>query len=93
MLLATLQQILHVNFEGFNEETTQRFVSGGEVASARATSVSFSRRGSNQTIPFTHLLMNWGQFTDHDLTLSPESGGEGGTEVDRYPLNKSTGTL
>ena len=40
--------------------------------SARVVSESIVRDISKFETPFTHMLMQWGQFLDHDLDLSPE---------------------
>ena len=40
--------------------------------SARLISSTVVRNISQDEIPFTHILMQWGQFLDHDLDLGPE---------------------
>lgn len=40
--------------------------------SARFISSTIIVDKQNEEIPFTHILMQWGQFLDHDLDLSPE---------------------
>ena len=40
--------------------------------SARFISSTVIQDVQNKEIPFTHILMQWGQFLDHDLDLSPE---------------------
>ncbi len=40
--------------------------------SARFVSTNIIRDKPNEELPFTHVLMQWGQFLDHDLDLSPE---------------------
>ena len=43
------------------------------VPSARLISKTISfRNNSDEEQPFTHILMQWGQFLDHDMDLSPE---------------------
>lgn len=50
----------------------------------RRVSLNIHMETSNLSRTHTHMIMNWGQFIDHDITLSPESGGEGGAEVNKY---------
>ena len=40
--------------------------------SARHISSTVILNKTNDEIPFTHILMQWGQFLDHDLDLGPE---------------------
>ncbi len=40
--------------------------------SARIISSTVVRNNRQEEIPFTHILMQWGQFLDHDLDLGPE---------------------
>ena len=40
--------------------------------SARLISTTIVRNRTDDESPFSHLLMQWGQFLDHDLDLSPE---------------------
>ena len=42
------------------------------VPSARLISETVILNISQDELPFTHLLMQWGQFLDHDLDLGPE---------------------
>ncbi len=42
------------------------------VPSARLISETVILNVTQDEIPFTHLLMQWGQFLDHDLDLGPE---------------------
>ena len=45
------------------------------IPSARLISQSVIRDRENNELPFTHILMQWGQFLDHDMDLSPELEG------------------
>lgn len=40
--------------------------------SGRFVSANIVEDRPNEEMPFTHILMQWGQFLDHDLDLSPE---------------------
>ena len=40
--------------------------------SARLVSKAIVTNSSENETPFTHILMQWGQFLDHDLSLGPE---------------------
>ena len=40
--------------------------------SARHISSTVIRNITQDEVPFTHILMQWGQFLDHDLSLGPE---------------------
>ncbi len=40
--------------------------------SPRFISTTIIQNVTNDELPFSHLLMQWGQFLDHDLDLSPE---------------------
>lgn len=40
--------------------------------SPRTVSLNIVRNVTQDELPFTHILMQWGQFLDHDLDLSPE---------------------
>ena len=42
------------------------------IPSARVASANIVFNVSDDEIPITHLLMQWGQFIDHDLDLAPE---------------------
>ena len=58
-----------------SEEARALFDAGPFVPpnpSARHISSTVIRNVSKDEIPFTHILMQWGQFLDHDLDLGPE---------------------
>lgn len=40
--------------------------------SARVVSTTVVRDNNDKETPFTHILMQWGQFLDHDMDLGPE---------------------
>ena len=40
--------------------------------SPRIVSIEVIENRTEEEMPFTHILMQWGQFLDHDLDLSPE---------------------
>ena len=43
------------------------------IPSARSISAAITDRNETaEEMPFTHILMQWGQFLDHDMDLSPE---------------------
>jgi len=49
--------------------------SGNPLPSPRSISSMVHRESSEDTPPFTMLVMQWGQFIDHDLTSTPQSRG------------------
>ncbi|KAF6029143.1 hypothetical protein EB796_012540 [Bugula neritina] len=59
--------------DGINKPRTSPFLSSGSLKSARDVSVAVHETTTIDSTKFTHLLMNYGQFLDHDITLSPEA--------------------
>jgi len=49
--------------------------SGGQLPSPRLISSSIHRQSQADTQQFTMLVMQWGQFIDHDITSTPQSRG------------------
>ncbi|KAF6029146.1 hypothetical protein EB796_012543 [Bugula neritina] len=66
--------------DGVESPTRTFFRSAGDLPSARMVSLVVHETTSNLSNRNSHLLMNFGQFTDHDVTLSPEANAEGGEE-------------
>jgi peroxidase len=50
--------------------------SGRELPSARLVSTQFATETDAPSENYTLLVMQWGQFLDHDLTHTPISRGE-----------------
>ncbi|KAG1674084.1 Chorion peroxidase [Nymphon striatum] len=62
--------------------TTPRFASdGGPLPSARKISSVVSTSGDSPSGAFTHLMMQFGQFLDHDLTLLALSTASNGIRI------------
>ena len=66
---------------GVSDARKQHFHTESKLPHARHVSLSINLIRSNLSTKHNHLLMSFGQFIDHDLTLSPESGAEGGEEA------------
>ena len=49
--------------------------SGNPLPSPRAISTMVHRESSDDTPPFTMMVMQWGQYLDHDLTSTPQTRG------------------
>ena len=71
---------------GINSPTNSQFVSGGPLPTARTVSLNVHVTVSDLSNQHSHLMMNFGQFVDHDITLSPESVGQGGAEIHRWEI-------
>ena len=56
--------------ENSQEDNTGPFIA--PKPSARLVSKSIVRDRDQEENPFTHILMQWGQFLDHDMDLGPE---------------------
>jgi peroxidase len=59
-------------------------VTGAELPSARTVSVAVLRDPGDKRVvdadsKASHLLMQWGQFLDHDITATPQSHGFNGS--------------
>ena len=54
------------------------FESNGLLPTARFVSRTVMGQTSNLSNEHSHLMMGYGQFLDHDITISPEAEGEGG---------------
>lgn len=68
-----LPLIIVIFLEGFNSPTATQFVSGGTVPAARTVSLNVHMTDIVLSKRHSHLLVNLGQFIDHDLSLSPEA--------------------
>uniref|UniRef100_T1IV55 Uncharacterized protein n=1 Tax=Strigamia maritima TaxID=126957 RepID=T1IV55_STRMM len=47
----------------------------------RIISLILHRPGRYYMVPYTHMLMQWGQFISHDLTSKPDTRGPGGSKI------------
>ncbi|XP_068084341.1 thyroid peroxidase [Anabrus simplex] len=56
-------------------ERVRESVSGGPLPSARAVSTAIHSNRDIDLTTITHMVMQWGQFLDHDLTSSSQSRG------------------
>jgi peroxidase len=68
----------------FSSFKIRRSVTGAELPSARTVSVAVLRDPGDKKVvdadsKGSHLLMQWGQFLDHDLTATPQSHGFNGS--------------
>ena len=63
---------------GRDTATATYFKTNGPLPTARLVSRTVMEQTSNLSSEFSHLMMGYGQFLDHDITISPEAGGEGG---------------
>ncbi|CAD5111669.1 DgyrCDS954 [Dimorphilus gyrociliatus] len=55
---------------GWNEE---KLHNGFQLASARAISIAFTKHRNTVHDKYSHMLMQWGQFLDHDITFTPQA--------------------
>ena len=72
---------------GFNTPKRYYYKTRNVMPTPRRVTVTIHAVTSNESRTMSHLLMNFGQFIDHDITLSPESGGEGGEEPNKSVLH------
>lgn len=56
--------------DGLHEPRKKSLADGSELPSARLVSVHLARQHNAPEPRYTLMLMQWGQFTDHDLTLA-----------------------
>ena len=49
--------------------------SGGELPNPRKISTTVHQESKDETLQFTMMVMQWGQFLDHDLTSTPQARG------------------
>lgn len=60
-------------------QAPRRAVFEGKLPSAREISSSIHKDKNAENTGVTHLLMQWGQFLDHDMTSSSQSRGFNGS--------------
>ncbi|XP_069685193.1 uncharacterized protein [Periplaneta americana] len=60
-------------------ERVRMSVSGGPLPSARSVSTAIHSDRDNDLNTITHMVMQWGQFLDHDLTSSAQTRGFNGS--------------
>ncbi|CAB3223593.1 unnamed protein product [Arctia plantaginis] len=60
-------------------QAPRRSVFGGKLPSAREISSAIHEAKNAESTGVTHLLMQWGQFLDHDMTSSSQSRGFNGS--------------
>lgn len=60
-------------------QAARRSIFGSKLPSAREISSNIHEDRNAETLGVTHLLMQWGQFLDHDVTSSSQSRGFNGS--------------
>lgn len=75
------QRILPPKYEDGVNVARFRSVTGSTLPSARAISTGFAQDFDAPSENYTLLVMQWGQFLDHDLTHTPISRGQGGSGI------------
>ncbi|KAK6174188.1 hypothetical protein SNE40_017509 [Patella caerulea] len=68
--------------DGASEPRTQG-VDGSPLPSARVVSreIHENDRGQGEMSTLTHMVMQWGQFLDHDITSTPHQTGHDGAQI------------
>ncbi|XP_040568625.2 LOW QUALITY PROTEIN: salivary peroxidase/catechol oxidase [Lepeophtheirus salmonis] len=56
-------------------QSIRRSTMGGPLPSPRKISAAIHKKSSAETNQFTMMVMQWGQFLDHDLTSTPQTRG------------------
>ena len=72
-------------------ESLRRDHQGNELPNPRIISRQISKAHKKLSTKFTNLLYGFGQFIDHDMTLSPIAKTKSGTFInccEKFPLNK-----
>lgn len=73
LLFSLFSTLLKIILDGAGVNSPRMAENGGDLPSARLVSqalTEFSHRSTQSDI-WTLMLMQWGQFIDHDLTHSP----------------------
>ena len=72
-------------------ESLRRDHQGNELPNPRIISRQISKAHKKLSTKFTNLLYGFGQFIDHDMTLSPIAKTKSGIFInccEKFPLNK-----
>ena len=73
-LILSLHRFLPPDYSDGIEEM-RRSVSNGPLPNPRLISTMVHKDESHDTDQFTMMVMQWGQFIDHDLTSTPQTRG------------------
>ncbi|XP_047106003.1 peroxidase-like [Schistocerca piceifrons] len=76
-----LQRILPPKYDDGVNAPRSRASSGEPLPSARVVSSQFTPEANRPYDNYTLLVMQWGQFLDHDLTHTPINFGQSGTGI------------
>ncbi|CAB3405165.1 unnamed protein product [Caenorhabditis bovis] len=82
---AELKRLLQPAYDDGISAPRSKSVSGGRLSSPRIISNAVHSAAPIENVKYTHLLMEFGQFIDHDITHSPVDQNADGT-----PLNCSS---
>ncbi|XP_014234958.1 peroxidase-like [Trichogramma pretiosum] len=72
--MSTMQRFLPAAYED-GIESVRRSVTGAELPSARRLSDQLHEERDEPLSSVSHMLMQWGQFVDHDITATGQSRG------------------
>ncbi|KAL1122728.1 hypothetical protein AAG570_003055 [Ranatra chinensis] len=76
-----LQRILPPKYNDGVNSPRVRGDDGAELPGARLVSTRFAQDVDSASDNYTMMVMQWGQFVDHDLTHTPISRGSGGSGI------------
>ncbi|KAK6621977.1 hypothetical protein RUM44_001784 [Polyplax serrata] len=76
-----LQRIIPPKYEDGVNAPRNRAENGQELPSARLVSTVFATDANIPHENLTQMVMQWGQFLDHDLTHTPITRGQGGSGI------------